>query len=317
MAESGYVLRATHAKSKEQLSLHVRSGQIWSVGRQDGTERLDRWNIPFDPALSRDHFRAIVGAGKLTVEASKNRHPIHFEGGPKASFVVALGQKFLTAHTVFEFGDSSLATEDATVDLDKSLDLLSMTAMLSILVNGGFSFGRVFHLLRAQHGGWMLPVLQGLEEAVLREGEPLSKALSHYPSVFSDMYVAMVELGESTDLGRQLDRLYRQLARDHQKSRTATETTAALSAACRNLAELLDGGSSEIKALALAARVCAHEPVRQALLALDGQVQAGTRLAECKYPPLFTPLMGGLIVAHDNVGSMPSAFRDLADFLGP
>lgn len=317
MKESGYVLRATHAKSKEQMSLQVQSGQIWSVGRQDGTERLDRWNIPFDPALSRDHFRAIVGNGKLTVEASKNRHPIHFEGGPKAQFVVALGQKFLTAHTVFEFGDSSLATEDATVDLDKSLDLLSVTAMISILVNGGFSYGRVFSLLNAHHGGWLQPVLRNLETAVLQEGETLSKALGRYPSVFSDIYVAMVELGESTNLGRQLDRLYRQLAREHQKSRTATETTAALAAACRTVAELLEGGSSETKALTLAAKVCLHEPVRQALLALNVQVQAGTRLAECTYPPLFTPLFTGLIAAHDSVGSMPTAFRDLAEFLGP
>lgn len=316
MSDSSYVLRATHAKSKEQMSLQVQIGQVWSVGRQDGTERLDRWNIPFDPALSRDHFRATVGAGKLMIAASKNRHPIHFEGSPKTEFVVGLGQRFLTAHTVFEFGDSRLATEEATVDLDRSLDLLSMTAMISILINGGFSYGRVFSLLNAHHGGWLQPVLRNLETAVIHEGEALSKALSRYPAVFSDIYVAMVELGESTDLGRQLDRLYHQLAKEHQKSRKATETTAALAGACRTVAELLEGGSSESKALTLAAKVCLDEPVRQALLSLNLQVQAGTRLAECQYPPLFTPLFAGLLAAHESVGSLPSAFRDLAEFLG-
>jgi type II secretory pathway component PulF len=55
--------------------------------------------------------------------------------------------------------------------------------------------------------GWLKPVLRNLETAVTKEGEPLSRALVHYPEIFSDRYIAMVELGESTDLGRSLDRL--------------------------------------------------------------------------------------------------------------
>lgn len=321
MADNGHFLCATHAKSKEQLFLHVQDGQIWSVGRQDGSQRLDKWNVPFDPALSRDHFRAIVGAGKVTIEASKNRHPILFEGEARTRFVLKVGQKFATAHTLFEFGKSTTASSCDSASLgmaalDNDLDLLSVTAMMSILVNGGVSFGKIFKLLNSHHGGWLQPITKNLEVAMLEEGEPLSKALSRHPEVFSTIYVAMIELGESTDLGRALDRLYRQLARDHQKRNPgSSDLSESLSLACRNIADVLEGGGSESKALLLAAKVCPNEPIRRALLEIESQLNSSTRLSDCKYPPMFTPLFARLIAAHEVVGSIPIAFRDLAEFL--
>ena len=57
------------------------------------------------------------------------------------------------------------------------------------------------------------------------------------------------------------------------------------------------------------------DKVRLALGELEKQVRSGSRLVECKFPPIFTPVFGGLIVAHDAVGTMPNAFKDLARLL--
>jgi type II secretory pathway component PulF len=106
------------------------------------------------------------------------------------------------------------------------------------------------------------------------------------------------------------------LRKDYLKRNPPTETTAALASACRNLVDVLEAGGSEAKALNWASRVCLDEKVRQAFLDAEKQVRAGSRLADCKFPPVFTPLFGGLIAAHDAVGSMPTAFKDLAKLLG-
>ena len=199
---------------------------------------------------------------------------------------------------------------------EKTQELLSFTTMITILVKGGLSFGRIFGILSSQQSGYIGTVLQSLEKSVMQDGETLSKALAKHPEIFSDQYVAMIEMGESTNLSRCLDRLCEQLRAEYLKGDPGDETRPALVLACRNLVDILEARGSEAKALAWASRACVDPVVRRALVDLEKQVRGGSRLAECKYPALFTPLFGGLIAAHDAVGTMPNAFKDLAKMLG-
>lgn len=207
------------------------------------------------------------------------------------------------------------ATSTSLSEREKTRQLLSFTTTVTILVKGGLSFSRIFGLLAAQQNGHINTALPSLEKAVMREGEPLSKALAKHPEIFSDQYVAMIEMGESTNLSRCLDRLCEQLRIDYLKDDPGDDARPALVLACRNLVDVLEAGGSEAKALAWASRACVDDTVRRALQDLEKQVRAGSRLAECKFPAIFTPLFAGLIAAHDAVGTMPNAFKDLAKLL--
>lgn len=200
---------------------------------------------------------------------------------------------------------------------DRTLQLLSLTSMLAILVKGGLSFGRIFGILASKHQGPMRQVVLDLEKSVMREGESLSKAFARHPEVFPDQYLALVEMGESTNLSRCLDRLCEQLKLEYRKSEPPDKARPELLLACRNLSDALDASGSEAKALAWAARACGEGPVKAAVQDLEKQVASGARLAECKFPPIFTPLITGLVGAHDAVGTTPSAFKDLARLLSP
>ncbi len=201
-------------------------------------------------------------------------------------------------------------------DREKTRQLLTFTSMVTIMVKGGLSFSRIFGLLAAQHGSHISAVLPSLEKAVMGKGEPLSKAMARHPEVFSDQYVAMIEIGESTNLSRCLERLCEQLRTDYLKGAPIPESARALVLSCRNLVDVLEAGGSESKALAWASRACVDETVRRAFQDLETQVRSGMRLAECKFPPLFTPLFPGQIAAHDAVGAMSNAFKDLPKMLG-
>ncbi|MFN8611288.1 MAG: type II secretion system F family protein [Vulcanimicrobiota bacterium] len=200
---------------------------------------------------------------------------------------------------------------------DRTLQLLSLTSMLAILVKGGLSFGRIFGILASKHQGPMRQVVLDLEKSVMRDGESLSKAFARHPEVFPDQYLALVEMGESTNLSRCLDRLCEQLKLEYRKSEPPDKARPELLLACRNLADALDASGSEAKALAWASRACSEGPVKTAVQDLEKQVASGVRLADCKFPPIFTPLIAGLIGAHDAVGTSPSAFKDLARLLSP
>lgn len=200
---------------------------------------------------------------------------------------------------------------------EKNQQLLSFTMTMTILVKGGLSFGRIFGILAAQHrGGAIAPVLHHVERAVLRDGESLSRALARHPEVFSDHYLAMVEMGESTNLSRCLDRLCEQLRLEYLKGEPRNEAWPALVLACRNLYDALEAGESETQALAWATRACLDPGVRGALQDLEQQVQSGDRLADCRFPAIFTPLFPSLVAAHDAVGTASSAFKDLSRLLG-
>lgn len=200
-------------------------------------------------------------------------------------------------------------------DREKSQQLLCFTMMLSILVKGGLSFGRIFGILAAHQGHLSSAVTQSLEKAVMGQGEPLSKALARHPDVFTDHYLALVEMGESTNLSRCLDRLCEQLKLEYLKGEPRDESRPALVLACRNLVDALEASGSEAKALAWAVRACVDDGVRAAMQDLERQVLSGTRLAECKFPAMFTALMPSLVAAHDAVGTVPNAFKELARLL--
>jgi EAL domain-containing protein (putative c-di-GMP-specific phosphodiesterase class I) len=209
-------------------------------------------------------------------------------------------------------GPSSRIASEPTRDAD----VLSLTAMLSILVNSGASFGAIFQLLQDCHQNWLQPVLQDLEMVVTRDREPLSQALRRHPEVFSDPYVAMVELGESNDLGKFLGRLYAQLAQDMKRKQDPLfDCPPALSAACRNVADILEGGGQTATSLASVARTCGNERVQKGFLRLSEQVKQGKRLTECDFPSVFPPIFAVLVTAHEGIGSVPAAFSEFADLL--
>lgn len=199
---------------------------------------------------------------------------------------------------------------------ERTQQLLIFTTMLAIMVKGGLSFSRIFGILASQKIGRIHSIITSLEEAVIRDGEPLSKALARHPEYFSDQYVALIEIGESTNLSRNLDRLCEQLRGDFLKDSPPEESAPALILACRILVDVLEAGGSEAKALNWAARACVDETVKQGLTDVERQIQSGSRLVECKFPPCFTPIFGGLIAAHEAVGTTPNAFKDLARLLG-
>ena len=347
MDSPSYFLCVKHVKSRQQLTLIIPPGNTYSVGRADGSTDSERWSIPFDPALSRDHFQATVLSGKLLIEATKNRHPIHFDGKPRENFLVLVGQSFSTAHLTFEFGSSSIAppppdrlstppvlpepgqatgpetrviqtrpVKSAAPPGDSRQELLMVTGMFSILINRGVGFGRIFELLSTHVSSPLRPLINGLEKAVLQDKEPLSRAVLRYPEFFSESYGAMIELGESTDLGKVFNRLYLQIAREHLKRHPFSGPSLALAGACRNIGDLLDAGNSPSGAFGLAAKAATDEQVRQGFQDLAAQTRSGKSFSECRFPePLFTPIFSGLLAAHEEVGSGPKAFKDLADLL--
>lgn len=198
---------------------------------------------------------------------------------------------------------------------EKTQQLLSFTNMLTIMVKGGLSFSRIFGILASKQSSLSSSVIKDLEKSVMRDGEPLSKALAHHPDIFSDQYLALVEMGESTNLSRCLDRLCEQLKLEYLRSEPKDDTRPALILSCRNLVDALETSGSEIQALAWAVRACADDKIRAAMQELEKQVSSGIRLAECKFPAIFTPLITSLLVAHDAVGTTPNAFKDLARLL--
>ncbi len=198
---------------------------------------------------------------------------------------------------------------------EKTQQLLCFTNMLTIMVKGGLSFSRIFGILAAKQCSLSTSVVKDLEKSVMRDGEPLSKALAHHPEIFSDQYLALVEMGESTNLSRCLDRLCDQLKLEYLRNEPKDDTRPALILSCRNLVDALEASGSEVQALAWAVRACADEKIRAAIQEVEKQVGSGIRLAECKFPPIFTPLITSLLVAHDAVGTTPTAFKDLARLL--
>ena len=207
------------------------------------------------------------------------------------------------------------STALALTERQKTQQLLCFTMMLAILVKGGLSFSRIFGILAPHQGALLGTVIQKLEKSVMRDGEPLSKAFAHHPDVFPDQYLAMVEMGESTNLSRCLDRLCEQLKLQYLKGQPREETRPALALACRNLADALEASGSEAQALAWATRACSDDAIRLAMQDLEKQVLSGMRLAECKFPAVFTSLITSLVAAHDAVGTAPTAFKDLARLL--
>lgn len=311
MAKS-FFIRATHTKSKQQSLLEVEEGQIWFVGRSDGSELEDRWNIPFDSTLSRHHFLASVGEGVLEVTGTQNRRPLLFQGNATQQFVVPLGQVFTSAKTVFEFGKQGGQSRKPRSDQD---DLLLFTLMLTTMIRAGIPYLVIFPLIGQHLGESMSSTLQAMESAV-SEGEALSKAMQRFPQVFSEQYVAMIELGEKTSLARSLKRLRSHMLAEHLKTFVQNQQTSALAESCLSLGDMLDQGMDPLEAFDLAIRTCFDDEVGQVLLQIRTQLASGVLLVDCDFPPPFLPHFQGLLASHHQAGSTPLAFREIADLLG-
>lgn len=242
---------------------------------------------------------------------------LHLEQGlkPPAALLEEQEEKARPAEPEAVPASPPQASSQQLSQREKTQQLLSFTNMLTIMVKGGLSFSRIFGILASKQSSLTSSVIKDLEKSVMRDGEPLSKALAHHPEIFSDQYLALVEMGESTNLSRCLDRLCDQLKLEYLRSEPKDDTRPALILSCRNLVDALEASGSEIQALAWAVRACADEKIRAAIQELEKQVASGIRLAECKFPPIFTPLITSLLVAHDAVGTTPTAFKDLARLL--
>ncbi len=255
-----------------------------------------------------------VTPGRLLVEATKNRHPLVFRKQQLRVFEIASGEQFSTAHLRFSFKECDRL--DATAVIHTLPPLLSLTGMLAVLLKGGVGYSRVFALM-ADHHPRLRSVIEGLEMDIL-QGTPLSAAMAKHPQVFPRTYVAMVELGESSNLGRALERQFRQLIRDPLSQRElVSDHPEALADACRTLADVLDNGGSLSKGLAMVAETCSEESVRDAILSLESQVSEGKKFGECEFPPVFPPIASALVAAYEEVGLVSDAFEQLADLFAP
>ncbi|MDP2909925.1 MAG: type II secretion system F family protein [bacterium] len=98
---------------------------------------------------------------------------------------------------------------------------LMFTRNLRVMVSAGVSLPRVIGILAEQAKSRKFKkVLQETKECVLK-GDPLSNSLEKYPSIFSDLFVSMIRVGEETGTLEDVLRvLSEQLEKEHQlKSR--------------------------------------------------------------------------------------------------
>ena len=308
-----YTLSVTHLKTQQSAMLELTENRIWLIGREDGsTTRLDKWAIDFDSALSRDHLQIKLEEGILRVEGTRNRHPILFEGTPVAQLRLLPGQGFSTARLRFLF-----QKQGSPEELVGEMDLLCLTAVFSILFNAGVGFGRIFLLLNPMCSKVLKAALDDIEIAVMQRGELLSKALASHPRIFQEYYIGMVEVGEAGDLGAALERLYRQLLADMQlrDEKLICRFPIAFSAACINLAELLEAGSPEAKAFSMAAKATTRADIKQALLKIANHLEAGEPFEQCEFSKDIPQLLVSMMLTYHSLGKLPLAFREFAKLL--
>ncbi len=94
---------------------------------------------------------------------------------------------------------------------------LLVTRNLQVMVAAGVSLPRALGVLEKQiKSSYFKKALREIREMILK-GTPLSKAIAQYPTVFPDIYVSLIKVGEKTGglervlgiLSEQLERNYR------------------------------------------------------------------------------------------------------------
>ena len=63
------------------------------------------------------------------------------------------------------------------------------------------------------------------------------------------------------------------------------------------------------------AKTCPDPTIKGNFLKLSAQAEAGLRLSHCDFSPAFPAIFAGMIAAHDELGSVPLAFKQLAELL--
>ncbi|CAN0324026.1 unnamed protein product, partial [Phaeothamnion confervicola] len=100
--------------------------------------------------------------------------------------------------------------EESAQEFHEQVDLLAWTKMMAVMVGGGVPYGQIFRLQRKHLGRWLHPVIDDCDTSILHAGQTLSECLGRYPASFAPDFVATVELGELSNLGRAFERLYEQ-----------------------------------------------------------------------------------------------------------
>lgn len=94
-------------------------------------------------------------------------------------------------------------------------DIVIFTRQLSSMISTGLTLIESLNILKQQMNK---PKMQAVIDSLIAdisEGQPLSKALSKYPDIFSDIYVSLIEAAETGGL---LDKILQRLADNMEKS---------------------------------------------------------------------------------------------------
>jgi len=95
-------------------------------------------------------------------------------------------------------------------------ELVNFTRQLSTMINAGLTLPEALSLLEKQTGNRKLKTIIIEVTREIEAGSPLSKALSSYPAVFSNIYVSLVKAGEQAGV---LDNVLTRLADNLEKER--------------------------------------------------------------------------------------------------
>lgn len=82
----------------------------------------------------------------------------------------------------------------------RNKDLPVFTRLLGAMLDAGMPLVQVLETLETETTNKNFhPVIQGLKEYI-EGGESLSEAMSHYPSVFENLYISMIQAGETSGM---------------------------------------------------------------------------------------------------------------------
>lgn len=114
-------LIASHLKTGASRRFEL-SNQPLVVGRTSGESSTSKFNIDFDPTLSRNHFEAHLSPQGLKIKRLESKHPLYFQGTIQDEFTVQAGQHFTSGQSSFEFRAQAASlgqpTRSGTVLLD-------------------------------------------------------------------------------------------------------------------------------------------------------------------------------------------------------
>lgn len=134
--------------------------------------------------------------------------------------------RYLRTHNIFPIKISSeteqLFSRFVPVSHHASSDdLIFFTRQLSSMLMSGLTLMQAITVLKNQvHDKYMAEILQGITSDI-QDGDTFSQALSHYPKVFSSVYLSLIHAGEKSGV---IDKVLSRLATNLEKSRDLKDT---------------------------------------------------------------------------------------------